>query len=333
MSSRVFYAAAHVVADSDTEIDWDATLRFRNHLWSLGLGVADAMDTAQRGMGLSWDATQQLIKLSGAESAAVGGLLACGVGTDQLPAGSYSLPTIETAYRAQLEVVQAAGARVILMASRALAASARSAADYYTVYGRILSDVEQPVILHWLGEMFDPLLKGYWGPAPDESVLQLMHDHAPKVDGIKVSLLDADREIALRAALPDGVKLYTGDDFNYPSLIESGSHALLGIFDAIAVPAAAARDALDAGDTAAFRAILDPTVPLARHIFEAPTYNYKTGIVFLAWLNGHQEHFRMVGGLETARSREHLFGLYELALEAGVIADPELAKARYASLA
>ncbi|WP_117210652.1 dihydrodipicolinate synthase family protein [Allorhizocola rhizosphaerae] len=330
---RTFYAAAHVVATSDTDIDWDATLAFRRHLWSLGLGVADAMDTAQRGMGLPWDATQQLIKLSAAEAGSVGGLLACGVGTDQLPAGSHPLAKIEAAYRAQLEVVQSAGAGAILMASRALAASAKSEKDYHTVYGNLLSQVDAPVILHWLGEMFDPQLEGYWGPNPDESVLELIHNYASKVDGVKVSVLDADREIALRSKLPDGVKLYTGDDFNYPSLIESGSHALLGIFDAIAVPAARAREALDAGDTAGFRAILDPTVPLARHIFEAPTYNYKTGIVYLAWLNGHQEHFHMVGGLQTARSKEHLDKLYRLALEAGVITDLDLAAARHASLA
>jgi dihydrodipicolinate synthase/N-acetylneuraminate lyase len=332
---RTFYAAAHVVATSDTDIDWDATLRFRHHLWSLGLGIADAMDTAQRGMGLSWDATQQLIKLSGAESRSVGGLLACGVGTDQLPAGAHSLPAIESAYSQQLEVVQEAGANVILMASRALARVA-SRDDYLALYGKLLARSSQPVILHWLGDMFDPQLAGYWGSSDvdvaADTVLELMHAHADKVDGIKVSLLDADREIALRAALPAGVRLYTGDDFNYPSLIASGSHALLGIFDAIAVPAAAALKALNAGDTAKFREILDPTVPLARHIFETPTFNYKTGIVFLSWLNGHQDHFRMVAGLETARSPEHLTKLYELALEAGVIADPTLAAARFASL-
>lgn len=328
--SRVFFAAAHVAATSDTEIDWAATLRFRHHLWSLGLGVADAMDTAQRGMGLSWAATQQLIKLSGAEARSVGGRLACGVGTDQLPPSSWSRQEIEAAYVSQLEVVQEAGAQVILMASRALAASATGPADYHKIYGRLLSQVDAPVILHWLGEMFDPALEGYWGPEPDASVLQLIHDHADKVDGIKVSLLDAEREIALRSALPGGVKLYTGDDFNYPSLIESGSHALLGIFDAIAAPAAAAKAALDAGDTSRFRALLDPTVPLARLIFEPPTYHYKTGIVFLAWLNGHQEHFRMLGGHETARSPEHLQHLYDLAHEASVITDPDLAAARLA---
>jgi hypothetical protein len=332
MSARVFYAAAHVAASSETEIDWEATLRFRRYLWSLGLGVADAMDTAQRGMGLSWDATRQLIKLSAAEAASVGGLLACGVGTDNLEPGAQSLHAVEAAYAAQLDLVQSAGARVILMASRALAAAARGTGDYHSVYSRLLSQVDKPVILHWLGGMFDPRLAGYWGPAPDESVLALIHAHASKVDGIKVSLLDADREIALRAALPSGVKLYTGDDFNYPALIESGSHALLGIFDAIAEPAARALTAISLGDTHAFRAILDPTIPLARHIFKPPTYHYKTGIVFLAWLNGFQDHFRMVGGLESARSREHLARLYDLALDAGVIADPELAAARWGTL-
>ena len=332
MTGRVFYAAAHVAAFSETEIDWEATLRFRRYLWSLGLGVADAMDTAQRGMGLSWDATQQLIKLSAAEAASVGGLLACGVGTDNLEPGDHSLNAVEAAYAAQLEFVQATGAGVILMASRALAAAARGTRDYHTVYDRLLSQVDRPVILHWLGEMFDPQLAGYWGPSPDESVLALIHAHSRKVDGIKVSLLDADREIALRAALPTGVKLYTGDDFHYPALIESGSHALLGIFDAIAVPASRALRALSTGDTARLREILDPTVALARHIFEPPTHQYKTGIVFLAWLNGFQDHFVMVGGLQAARSRQHLARLYQLALDAGVIADPDLAASRWASL-
>jgi hypothetical protein len=317
---KTFYAAAHVAATSNTEIDWDATLRFRHRLWSLGLGVADAMDTAQRGMGLSWAATQRLIELSGAEARSVGGLLACGAGTDHLSPGAHSLDEIEAAYRTQIEIVQKADARVILMASRALAAVAKPE-DYQTVYGRLLSDVDTPVILHWLGEMFDPALKGYWGST--ESLLELMHEHAAKIDGIKVSLLDADFEVALREKLPDGVKLYTGDDFHYPQLIESGSHALLGIFDAIAEPASRALKEPDR-----LREILDPTVPLARHIFEAPTYNYKTGIVFLAWLNGFQDHFRMVGGLETVRDHAHLSRLYELALEAGVLEDPDLAKAR-----
>jgi hypothetical protein len=346
--ARTFYAAAHVVADPAADngagrpaaVDWDATMAFRHHLWSLGLGVADAMDTAQRGMGLDWGATRELIRRSGAEAAAAGGLLACGAGTDHLAPGRHGLDAIEAAYQQQLEVVQDAGARVILMASRALAAGARSPDDYHRVYGTLLTQVDQPVILHWLGDMFDPALAGYWGDddldAAAREVLALVRAHVAKVDGVKVSLLDAGREIALRRALPAGVRLYTGDDFSYPSLIagdEHGySHALLGIFDAIAVPAAAALAALDAGDTARFREILDPTVPLARHIFTAPTYHYKTGIVFLAWLNGHQEHFRMIGGQERSRSIEHLIELHRLAARCGVLRDPELAAARLATL-
>jgi Protein of unknown function (DUF993) len=341
---KTFYAAAHVVADPAADngpgrpavVDWDATMAFRHHLWSLGLGVADAMDTAQRGMGLDWSATQELIRRSGAEARSVNGLVACGAGTDHLPAGPHSLADIQTAYEEQLEVVTNAGANVILMASRALAASATTPDDYHRVYGNLLAQVDQPVILHWLGDMFDPAMAGYWGCADldgaAESVLALMHEHADKVDGIKVSLLDADREMAIRAALPDGVRLYTGDDFNYPQLIASGSQALLGIFDAIATPAAAALQALNSGDTAKVREILDPTVPLARHIFQAPTYHYKTGIVFLAWLNGHQDHFRMVGGQEHSRDRAHLVELHRLAAQCGVLRDPGLAAARRASL-
>ncbi|WP_027342200.1 dihydrodipicolinate synthase family protein [Hamadaea tsunoensis] len=353
MSARTFYAAAHVVADpaaaDQTTVDWDATLRFRHHLWSLGLGVADAMDTAQRGMGLPWSGTderggptgaRELIRRSGAEAKAVGGLLACGAGTDHLSPGEHTLAGIEAAYAEQIEVVQAAGARVILMASRALAANATGPDDYLNLYGRLLAQVDQPVILHWLGDMFDPALAGYWGDkdldAATGTVLDLIRTHAYRIDGIKVSLLDAGREIALRRALPAGVRLYTGDDYNYPELIagdaEGFSHALLGIFDAVAVPAAAALRALDAGDTAGFRAMLDPTVPLARHIFAAPTFHYKTGIVFLAWLNGHQEQFRMIAGQQTARSREHLLELYRLAGECGVLADPEAAAAKVATL-
>jgi hypothetical protein len=348
MTSRTFYAAAHVVADPAADnapgrpaaVDWDATLAFRHHLWSLGLGVADAMDTAQRGAGLDWTATSELIRRSGAEAAAVGGLLACGAGTDHLAGGAHPIADIRRAYREQLAVVQESGAKVILMASRALAAAATGPADYLRVYGSLLGEADQPVILHWLGEMFDPALAGYWGAADldaaTETVLTLISEHAPKIDGIKVSLLDADREIAIRRALPADVRLYTGDDFNYPQLIagdeHSYSHALLGVFDAIAAPAAAALAALDAGDTAAFRAILDPTVPLARHIFTTPTYHYKTGLVFLAWLNGHQEHFRMVGGQEHSRSLDHLVTLHKLAAACGVLRDPDLAGARLARL-
>ncbi len=341
--SRIAYAAAHVVADPHApngpgrpaRLDWEATLAFRRHLWALGLGVADAMDTAQRGMGLDWAATRELIARSGAEARACGGRIACGAGTDQLPAGPASLETIAAAYEEQCEVVEAAGARVIVMASRALAAAAGGPEDYATVLSRVLAGVSEPAILHWLGPMFDPALAGYWDPtAPDDldaamdACVDVIAANAAKVDGIKLSLLDAEREVALRARLPAGVRMYTGDDFNYPELIRSGSDALLGIFDAIAPAAARALAALDQGDEAGFDAILAPTVPLARHLFSEPTSAYKTGIVFLAWLAGHQDHFRMVGGLETARSVDHLRTAYELALAAGVLPDPELAAAR-----
>ena len=341
-ATRIGYAAAHVVADPLADnspgrpaaIDWDATLRFRRHLWSYGLRVADAMDTAQRGMGLDWAAIQELVRRSAAEARSFGdpaGLLACGAGTDQAPAAA-TLDEIVAAYSEQIDLVQETGATVILMASRRLAALAAGPDDYQAVYGRLLQRVDRPAILHWLGDMFDPALTGYWGSADLDtataSLLELIGDHAALIDGVKVSLLDADREIAIRSALPDGVKLYTGDDYNYPSLIGSGSHALLGVFDAIAPAAAAALQALDAGDLARYEEVFGPTVPLARKIFEPPTYHYKTGLVFLAWLAGHQTHFRMVGGLESARSVPHLVRLFELADQAGLLPDPELAVAR-----
>ena len=344
-ASRTVFAAAHVVADPNavnapgapSAVDWDATLAFRHRLWSLGLGIADAMDTAQRGMGLDWAATQELIRRSGAEAQAVGGLLCCGVGTDQLAANGNALTDIVAAYEEQLEVVEQAGAQPVLMCSRALAASARGADDYADVYARIIGQASSPVILHWLGDMFDPSLKGYWGSAnldvATESVLAIINEHATKIDGIKVSLLDADREIALRRRLPEGVRLYTGDDFNFPELIagdEQGfSHALLGIFDPLATQAAQAFSLLDAGDVAGFRGVLDPLVPLARHIFAAPTQFYKTGVVFLAYLSGYQDHFTMLGGQETGRDRGHLTKLYEMAVAGGIFPDAEVAAARF----
>ncbi|GAA4619655.1 dihydrodipicolinate synthase family protein [Actinoallomurus vinaceus] len=338
-TSRVAYAAAHVVVDplADPEaIDWETTLSFRRHLWSYGLGVAEAMDTAQRGMGLDWPATRELIERSGAEARACGGRIVCGAGTDQLPPGPAPLDRIVAAYEEQLGVIEAAGGTPVIMASRQLAASAEGPDDYADVYGRLLGQVARPAVLHWLGPMFDPALEGYWGSADLDaaahSVLAIIIEHADRVDGIKVSLLDADREIALRRSLPDGVRLYTGDDFNYPELIRGDdvghSDALLGIFDPIAPAAAAALGALDAGDLEAYERIFGPTVPLARHIFATPTYYYKTGVVFLAWLAGHQTHFRMVGGLESARSVPHLVRLFELADQAGLLPDPELAVAR-----
>lgn len=342
---RVAFAAAHVVCDPlapadstiGTAIDWETTLAYRHHLWSLGFAVAEAMDTAQRGMGLGWNATQELIRRSIGEAHAVGGRIACGAGTDQLPPRvGIGIEEVIAAYEAQVGLVEGLGGQVVLMASRALAACARGPDEYVAVYDRILAQVRQPVILHWLGPMFDHALSGYWGTTDlDQAMdicLALISCHATKIEGIKLSLLDADREIAMRRRLPPGVKMFTGDDFNYPTLIAGDSwgysHALLGIFDAIAPVAAAALAALDRGERAAYDTLLAPTVPLSRHIFAAPTYHYKTGVVFLAYLNGHQQHFRMVGGLESARSIIHLAELFVLADQAGLLYDPEQAMVR-----
>ncbi|MGI5197860.1 dihydrodipicolinate synthase family protein [Streptomyces sp. CA-288835] len=345
-TSRTVFSAAHVVADpyadvspdSPAAVDWDATLAFRRHLWSHGLGVAEAMDTAQRGMGLDWDGAAELIRRSAAEAKAVGGLIACGVGTDQLAAGS--LAEVQAAYEEQLALVEGTGAQAILMASRALAAVARGPEDYLEVYGHLLRQASEPVILHWLGPMFDPALEGYWGSsdldAATDTFLEVIAAHPDKVDGIKVSLLDAQREIDLRRRLPKGVRCYTGDDFNYPELIagdEQGfSHALLGIFDPLGPLAAEAVRVLDTGDVKGFRELLDPTVELSRHLFQAPTRFYKTGVVFLAWLAGHQSHFTMVGGLQSARSLPHFARAYELADGLGLFPDPAVAATRMKNL-
>ena len=347
---RVAYAAAHVVADAlaeqdpwlDAKIDWDRTIAFRQHLWSLGLGVAEAMDTAQRGMGLDWPAAQQLIRLSlDAARGHPGAMIACGAGTDHLlPGPDVTVDDVIRAYEEQCEAVEAMGGRIILMASRALARAARGPADYERVYARILGAVRQPVIIHWLGEMFDPALDGYWGQ-PDhmaamETALAVIHAHAAKVDGVKISLLDDGKEIAMRRRLPAAVRMYTGDDFNYPALIAGDgagySDALLGIFDPIAPAVGGALAALAKGDLATFHAILAPTVPLSRHIFQAPTRFYKTGVVFMAWLNGHQDHFVMVGGQQSTRSIQHFSELFRLADAAGLLVDPEKAAARMRSL-
>ncbi|WP_432170648.1 dihydrodipicolinate synthase family protein [Streptomyces sp. 1222.5] len=344
--SRTVLAAAHVVADpyadvspdSPAAVDWDATLAFRRHLWSHGLGVAEAMDTAQRGMGLDWDGAAELIRRSAAEANAVGGRIACGAGTDQLTGGT--LAEIRAAYEEQLAVVEETGARAILMASRALAAGAAGPEDYLEVYGHLLRQCAEPVILHWLGPMFDPALKGYWG-SPDldtatEVFLEVVAAHPDKVDGVKISLLDAGREVGLRRRLPVGVRCYTGDDFHYPELIagdEQGfSHALLGVFDPLGPTAARAVRLLDTGDVQGFRALLDPTVELSRHLFQPPTRFYKTGVVLLAWLAGHQSHFTMVGGLQSARSLPHLARAYELADGLGLFPDPALAEERMRTL-
>ena len=344
-TSRVAYAAAHVVADPFADntpgqraaIDWDATLSYRRHLWRHGFGVAEAMDTAQRGMGLDWEGAKELIRRATAEAKVAGGLIACGAGTDHLtPGPGVGLDDVIAAYEEQCEFVEAQGSRVILMASRALAACAEGPDDYARVYDRVLSQVAEPVIIHWLGDMFDPALAGYWGSrdldAASETCLAVLAANAAKVDGIKVSLLDERREVDLRRRLPAGVRMYTGDDFNYPALIAGDAHghsdALLGIFDAIAPAAATALKALDAGDRERYDAVLGPTVALSRHIFKAPTYFYKTGIVFLAYLNGYQDHFRMVAGQESGRSLPHLAELLVLADAAGLIVDGELAASR-----
>ncbi|MFE0448853.1 dihydrodipicolinate synthase family protein [Streptomyces fungicidicus] len=346
LTSRTVFSAAHVVADpyadttpdSPAAVDWDATLAFRRHLWSHGLGVAEAMDTAQRGMGLDWAGAAELIRRSAAEAKAVGGRIACGVGTDQITGGT--LAEVRAAYEEQLALVEESGAQAILMASRALAATAQGPDDYLEVYGHLLRQAAEPVVLHWLGPMFDPALEGYWGSsdldAATDTFLEVIAAHPDKVDGIKVSLLDARREVDLRRRLPQGVRCYTGDDFNYPELIagdEQGfSHALLGIFDPLGPLAAEAVRVLDTGNTEGFRALLDPTVELSRHLFQAPTRFYKTGVVFLAWLAGHQSHFTMVGGLQSARSLPHLSRAYELADGLGLFPDPKLAEERMRTL-
>lgn len=339
---RVAYSAAHVVSDplADVDpwlapaIDWERTVAYRQHIWSLGLGVAEAMDTAQRGMGLDWPTSLELIRRSLA-AAPPGALIACGAGTDHLT-GPATLDQVIRAYEEQVEAIEALGGRVILMASRALAACARGPDDYRKVYGRILGGVRQPVILHWLGSMFDPALDGYWGsaaiPAAMDTCLGVIEANAAAVDGIKISLLDKSHEIAMRRRLPRGVRMYTGDDFSYAELIagdgQGHSDALLGIFDAIAPAAAAALGSLHRNDLQAFHDILAPTVPLSRHIFKAPTRFYKTGIVFMAYLNGHQDHFTTVGGQQSARSLPHLAELFRLADQAGLLADPERSAAR-----
>jgi hypothetical protein len=343
--TRIAFAAAHVVVEpvsscgphSHPILDWDATIAYREYLWSLGFGVAEAMDTAQRGMGLDWPLAFELIKRSTAAANARGALVASGAGTDQLSArNSITLQDVTDAYLAQCEAIEAVDGRIILMASRALAAVAGHADDYALVYARVLSQVRLPVILHWLGPMFDPALEGYWGAKEislaAENCLNIIRAHREKIDGIKISLLDADLEVSMRRRLPGNVHMFTGDDFNYEHLIlgdEQGhSDALLGIFDAIAPAASLALSALDAGDVTRYRQLLGPTVPFSRHIFAPPTQHYKTGVVFLAYLNGFQSHFRMLGGLERARSVAHLCQLFVLADKARVLRDPEVAVRR-----
>jgi len=354
--NRIAYSAAHVVADPraaadpwlQCAIDWDATIAYRRHLWSLGLGVAEAMDTAQRGMGLDWPTSLDLIDRSLAAARDIpGALVASGCGTDHLaPESVTSVDQVIAAYEKQMGAIEKLGGKLIVMASRALARVARSPADYEHVYDRILRQARQPVILHWLGDMFDPALAGYWGTsdvdAAMDTALGIIAANADKVDGIKISLLDKDKEIAMRRRLPPGVRMYTGDDFNYAELIAGDglgsepthghSDALLGIFDAIAPAASAALAELAQGNVEEFHAILGPTVPLSRHIFAAPTRFYKTGVVFMAWLNGHQSHFTMVGGQQSARSLLHFAELFRLADAANLLEQPELAMLRMKNL-
>ncbi len=345
--NRIAYGAVHVVNDPlapgdpyhRTAVDWDATMAFRRHIWDLGLGVAEAMDTAQRGMGMDWPASRELIERTLAEARDYNGeaLVGCGTGTDQLiPDASTTVDDVIAAYDEQCAAVEAAGGRIVLMASRALAACAESPDDYARVYGRILSQIKEPVIIHWLGDMFDPALAGYWGHrdlgAAMEVCLAILADNAAHIDGIKISVLDAQVEIDMRRRLPQGMRMYTGDDFNFAELIagddQGYSDALLGIFDVIAPAASVALSALAEGDLERYHEILAPTVPLGRHIFKAPTQYYKTGVVFMAYLNGLQDHFTLVGGQESARSLLHLCELFRLADAAQLLSDIDLAVAR-----
>lgn len=342
-SVRVVYSAAHVVADpfSDTAllgtpgIDWNKTMEFRHHLAGLGLGIAEAMDTAQRGIGLDWAQSLELIRRT--KAALPNALVANGCGTDHLSESAiHSLDEVRSAYLAQAAAIQAAGGRIILMASRALARAAQGPEDYIAIYNDVLAACDEPVILHWLGDMFDPALARYWGADEFEdalpTVLEIIVTNAAKIDGIKISLLDAAKEVTMRQQLPTSVRMYTGDDFNYPELIagdgDTFSHALLGIFDPLANHAASAVAALNIGDEAEFHALLGPTVPLARHIFCAPTRHYKTGVVFLAWLNGHQDHFKMLGGAEAMRALPYFVECFKLADQCGALRKPDLACAR-----
>ncbi|MFS2150282.1 dihydrodipicolinate synthase family protein [Rhizobium sp. Rhizsp42] len=344
--NRIAYAAAHVVSDPRRDldpwgkpaIDWDTTIAFRRHLWSLGFKIAEAMDTSQRGMGLDWAGAQELIRRSLEEARHVEGAdLACGAGTDHLAAAdARSLDDVIKAYETQIEFVEKNGGRAIMMASRALARVAKSPDDYIKVYSRILSQAKDKVVLHWLGDMFDPNLAGYWGSADFEPALacalDIIKENRSKVEGIKISLLDNAKEVQLRDRLPEGVMCFTGDDFNYAELIEGDgkrySHALLGIFDAVAPSASKALASLAAGDTTTFRSVIEPTVPLSRKIFEAPTQYYKAGVVFLAWLNGHQSHFSLPAGMQSARGINHYADIFRLADKANVLDRPELATER-----
>ncbi|CUH52047.1 dihydrodipicolinate synthase family protein [Shimia marina] len=350
--TRTAFAAAHVVSDPLAErdpwtgrpaVDWEATLAFRHGLWDQGLGLAEAMDTAQRGMGVDWDTARELIERTMVDAKAhpLAPRVACGAGTDHVdPSELTSAEAIIAAYEHQAEVIEAAGGQLILMATRALPAIGADKTIYRQVYRRLIDGAAEPVVLHWLGDMFDPALTGYWGCAnvaeASDFVLELIAENPAQVDGIKISLLDQAHEEAFRARLPEGVRLYTGDDFNYAALIEGNgeqySHALLGIFAAIAPAASQALEALALGETDRYHALLSPTVPLSREIFRAPTRFYKAGIAFLSWLNGSQSHFIMPGGFQASRDITHYAEVFRLADTAGLLAAPELAENRMKAL-
>ncbi|TRW98694.1 dihydrodipicolinate synthase family protein [Paracoccus sp. M683] len=350
--TRTAFAAAHVVSDPLAErdpwvgrpsVDWDNTLGFRNWLWDQGLGLAEAMDTAQRGMGVDWLTAKELIERTMADAKVhpLKPRVACGAGTDHKALDELrDEGAIIAAYETQMQAIEAAGGQIILMATRALPAIGARADTYARVYDRLLSQASQPVILHWLGDMFDPALKGYWGStdvaAASDAVLAIINANKARVDGIKISLLDQAHEESFRARLPEGVRLYTGDDFNYAALIEGDgthfSHALLGAFTAIAPAASQALEALAQGDLGTYHQLLAPTVPLSREIFKAPTRFYKAGIAFLAWLNGAQTHFIMPGGFQSSREITHYAQVYRLADQARVLSRPDLAERRMGQL-
>lgn len=345
--ARVAYAAAHVipfawgdnVPGEPGQVDWDATLAYRHHIWNLGLGVADAMDTAQRNMGMDWSLTAELIRRTAAEANSVGGRLVVGVNTDHLDSSDVSLDAIVSAYLHQLEVAEDAGAQGVMMASRHLARSAADSSDYVQVYGEVLSRAQKPVVLHWLGDAFDANLLGYFGndlSSAMQTVEEIIVTNQSQVSGIKMSLLDADAEISLRRRLPGDVRMFTGDDYNYVGLIEGDeegySDALLGAFAAFPSVASRALGFIDSGAFDQYKAVLGPTEALSRQIFKAPTQFYKTGVAFMSWLNGHQSAFSMVGGLHSARSLTHLSEVVRLANDSGVFERPEVAAERWHSM-
>ena len=350
--TRTAFAAAHIVSDPikdrspwDTRpaVDWDATLKFRTMLWDQGLGLAEAMDTAQRGMGVDWLTAKELIErtMRAAKAHPMKPRVACGAGTDHVNLALLtSVDAIRAAYELQMEAIEAAGGQIILMASRAFTAINASPDIYHSVYRSLIDQAKEPVILHWLGDMFDAALKGYWGcedvSAANDFVLKLIAENPAKVDGIKISLLDENHEVAFRKRLPSGVRLYTGDDFNYAPLIAGDgahySHALLGIFAAIAPAASQALEALAMGDMKTYDTLFAPTVPLSREIFKAPTRFYKAGIAFLSWMNGHQSNFIMPGGFQSSREISHYAEVFRLADQARLLTAPDLATARMRGL-